>query len=170
MTDFANSEIDEQESSNEYSLFSEAEDERAIAFGPFRLLTRQWLLLEGDTQVHIGSRALEILIALVKRPGALVGRRELMRQVWPDTVVTDANLTVQIAALRRALRDGKAGGRYIVNIPGRGYQFVAPITVGRNYTGARLSPSGYPRALPAPHFRRTDRAEGAGVAAELLPA
>jgi DNA-binding winged helix-turn-helix (wHTH) protein len=77
--------------------------------------------------VNIGSRALDILIALITRPGELVTKRELMSIVWPDTVVVQANLTVNIVALRRALRDGQNGNRYIPNIPGRGYSFVAPV-------------------------------------------
>jgi hypothetical protein len=52
-----------------------------------------------------------------------------MGRVWPDTTVVEANLSVHIAALRRALRDGSDGNRYLVNMPGRGYRFVAPITL-----------------------------------------
>lgn len=78
--------------------------------------------------MRLGSRALDILIALVARRGELVSKRELMRAAWPDTMVVEANLTVHVAALRRALGDGQAGARYIVNIPGRGYRFVAPVS------------------------------------------
>jgi DNA-binding winged helix-turn-helix (wHTH) protein len=66
----------------------------AISFGPFRLLPAQRLLLDGDRAVHLGSRALEILVALVERPGELVGKTELMARVWPDTVVEEGNLKV----------------------------------------------------------------------------
>lgn len=113
----------------------------AILFGPFRLLTTQRLLLKADRPVRLGSRALDMLIALVKRPGELVTKRELMRVVWPDTVVVEANLTVHVAALRRALGDGRAGNRYVVNIPGRGYRFVAPVTIAQD-----LQPSAPPAA------------------------
>jgi (S)-citramalyl-CoA lyase len=99
----------------------------ALLFGPFRLIPAQRLLLDGDKPVRLGSRALDILIALVERRGALVSKRELMGVVWPDTVVVETNLTVHVAALRRALGDGQAGNRYIVNVPGRGYRFVAPV-------------------------------------------
>jgi DNA-binding winged helix-turn-helix (wHTH) protein len=98
-----------------------------IAFGPFRLLPAQFLLLEGDKPVSIGSRALEILIALLERQGELVTKQELMARVWPSIFVEPANLTVHISALRRALRDGRDGNRFIINIPGRGYRFVASI-------------------------------------------
>lgn len=101
--------------------------EPAVLFGPFRLLPRQRLLLEGDLPVRLGSRALDILIALVRRAGSLVTKRELMAAVWPDTVVVESNLTVHITSLRKLLRDGEGGRRYIVNVVGRGYCFVASV-------------------------------------------
>jgi DNA-binding winged helix-turn-helix (wHTH) protein len=97
-----------------------------ISFGPFCLLPAQFLLLEGDKPVSLGSRALEILIVLLERSGELVTKQELMARVWPNIFVEPANLTVHISALRRALRDGRGGNRFIINIPGRGYRFVAP--------------------------------------------
>ena len=100
-----------------------------VTFGPFRLFPARQLLLDGDTPVHLGSRACEILIALVERAGQLLSNQELMRRVWPNTFVEDGNLRVHVAALRRALRDGHAGNRYITNVPGRGYCFVAPVSV-----------------------------------------
>jgi TolB-like protein len=102
-----------------------APDERAISFGPFRLLPAQRLLLEGEKPVRLGSRALEILIALVEHPGEVVGKDELMARAWPSTFVEGGNLKFQISALRRALG---GGNRYLVNVPGRGYSFVAPVT------------------------------------------
>jgi len=101
----------------------------AISFGPFRLLPDQRLLLEGDRPLRLGSRALEILVALVERAGDLVSKGELMARVWPDTFVEEANLRVQVAALRRALRDGENGNRYITTVAGRGYWFVAPVVL-----------------------------------------
>jgi DNA-binding winged helix-turn-helix (wHTH) protein len=102
---------------------------REVSFGPFRLLPAQFLLLEGDKPVPLGSRALEILIVLLERPGQLVSKQELMARVWPNLFVEPANLTVHISALRRALCDGRDGNRFIINIPGRGYCFVASIKV-----------------------------------------
>jgi DNA-binding winged helix-turn-helix (wHTH) protein len=100
-----------------------------VSFGPFRLLPTQFLLLEGDKPVPLGSRALEILIVLLERPGELVSRQELMDRVWPNIFVEPANLSVHISALRRTLRDGRDGNRFIINIPGRGYSFVASVAV-----------------------------------------
>jgi DNA-binding winged helix-turn-helix (wHTH) protein len=98
-----------------------------VSFGPFCLLPTQFLLQEGDRPVPIGSRALEILIVLLERRGELVSKQELMARVWPKVFVEPANLTVHMSALRRALRDGRDGNRFIVNIPGRGYCFVASV-------------------------------------------
>jgi DNA-binding winged helix-turn-helix (wHTH) protein len=100
-----------------------------LSFGPFCLLPTQLLLREGDTPVPLGSRALEILIALLERRGELVSKQDLMARVWPNVFVEPANLTVHMSALRRALRDGRDGHRFIVNIPGRGYRFVASVDV-----------------------------------------
>lgn len=102
---------------------------REISFGPFLFLPGQCLLLEGNKPVQLGSRALEILIILLERPGKLVTKQELMARVWPNLFVEPANLPVNIAVLRRALRDGRDGNRFIINIKGRGYRFVAPIRV-----------------------------------------
>jgi DNA-binding winged helix-turn-helix (wHTH) protein len=100
-----------------------------VSFGPFRLFPTQFLLLEGDRAVPLGSRALEILIVLLECPGKLVSKQELMARVWPNVFVEPANLTVHISALRRMLRDGQGGNRFIINIPGRGYSFVASVAV-----------------------------------------
>jgi DNA-binding winged helix-turn-helix (wHTH) protein len=100
-----------------------------VSFGPFRLLPTQFLLLEGDKPVPLGSRALEILIVLLECRGELVSKQDLMARVWPNVFVEPANLTVHMSALRRALRDGQDGHRFIVNIPGRGYRFVASVDV-----------------------------------------
>ena len=100
-----------------------------VSFGPFCLLPTQFLLREGDKPVPLGSRALEILIALLERRGELISKQDLMARVWPNVFVEPANLTVHMSALRRALRDGRDGHRFIVNIPGRGYCFVAPVDV-----------------------------------------
>src|SRR5215470_11436116 len=111
-----------------------------VSFGTFRLLPTQFLLLDGDKAVRLGSRALEILIVLLERPGELVSKQELMGRVWPNIFVEPANLTVHMSALRRALRDGRDGNRYIINVIGRGYSFVAPVEVRHEAdTGAELA-------------------------------
>jgi DNA-binding winged helix-turn-helix (wHTH) protein len=99
----------------------------AMSFGPFHILPSQRLLLEGDQPLRLGSRAFDILVALVERAGELVSKDELRNLVWPGTFVEDGNLKVQVSALRRTLRDGEDGNRYITTVAGRGYWFVAPV-------------------------------------------
>src|SRR4051794_3669988 len=104
-------------------------DGSAISFGPFRLLAARRLLLEGDEPVRLGSRGFDILAALVERAGEVVGKEELIARAWPGTFVEESNLKIQVSALRRALGDGQGGHRYIVTVPGRGYSFVAPVSL-----------------------------------------
>jgi len=106
-----------------------AGDQPPISFEPFRLLPVQRLLLEGDTPVRLGSRAFDILAVLIERAGEVVSKEELIARIWPQTFVEDANLKIQVSALRRALGDGQGGRRYITTIPGRGYNFVAPVSL-----------------------------------------
>ncbi len=103
--------------------------ERVVVFGPFHLILTRRLLLKDNVPVCLGSRAFDILTILVERAGELVTKDELMARVWPDTFVEPANLTVHIAALRRALGDLRSDSRYVINIPGRGYRFVFPVEV-----------------------------------------
>ena len=77
--------------------------------------------------MRLGSRAFDILAALVERAGEVVGKEELIARAWPQTFVEEANLKIQVSALRRALGDGQGGHRYVVTVPGRGYNFVAPV-------------------------------------------
>jgi DNA-binding winged helix-turn-helix (wHTH) protein len=100
-----------------------------VSFGPFCLLPTQFLLLEGNRPIPLGGRALEILIALLERRGELVSNQDLTARVWPKLFVDPSNLTVHMSALRRALRDGRDGHRFIVNIRGRGYCFVGSVGV-----------------------------------------
>jgi predicted ATPase/DNA-binding winged helix-turn-helix (wHTH) protein len=102
-------------------------DGHPISFGPYRLLAAQRLLLEGDRPVRLGSRAFDILAALVERAGEVVGKEQLIARAWPQTFVEESNLKIQVSALRRALGDGQGGNRYVVTVPGRGYNFVAPV-------------------------------------------
>lgn len=86
-------------------------------------------MLRGDVPVRVGGRALDILTALVRRPGEVVGKQELIAQVWPDTFVDDSNLKVNMNALRRALGDATGAPQYVATVIGRGYRFVAPLQV-----------------------------------------
>jgi predicted ATPase/DNA-binding winged helix-turn-helix (wHTH) protein len=99
-----------------------------ISFGPFSLFVAERLLKKADKPLPLGGRALDILIALAERAGEVVTHKELMSTVWPDVTVEEANLRFQMAALRKALGDGRDGARYVSNVAGRGYCFVAPVT------------------------------------------
>ena len=102
-------------------------DEEAFVFGAFRLLPAQRILLEDGKPLHLGSRALDVLVALVECAGDTIHKDQLIARTWPDTVVDEGTLRVHVAALRKALGDGRGGNRFIANIPGRGYSFVAPV-------------------------------------------
>ncbi len=102
--------------------------EREIAFGAFRLLPSKQLLLEGERPVGIGGRALDLLTALVDRAGELMTKEELFAAAWPGLAVEESNLRAQMSALRKALRDGRDGARYVATVPGRGYRFVLPVS------------------------------------------
>ncbi|MBR1120951.1 winged helix-turn-helix domain-containing protein [Bradyrhizobium lablabi] len=110
-------------------------------FGPFRLVVSKRLLLKDNEPVAIGSRAFDILIALVERAGEVVSHKELVTRAWPDVVVEETSLRVHMAGLRRALGDGREGARYITNVPGRGYCFVGSVQ--------RSAPDSMPAAAPA---------------------
>jgi DNA-binding winged helix-turn-helix (wHTH) protein len=99
----------------------------AISFGPFCLFPKRRLLLKHGQPLRLGSRALDLLIALAERPGELVGKGELTARVWPTTIVAGSNLKVQVSVLRRALGDGRGGNRYLATVNGRGYCFVAAV-------------------------------------------
>jgi predicted ATPase/DNA-binding winged helix-turn-helix (wHTH) protein len=114
--------------------------ELTFTFVPFRLFPRQQLLLQGENPVPLGSRAFEILVALVEHAGEVVDKDELNARVWPGLTVEESNLRAQINAVRRALSEGGSGENYIVTVHGRGYRFVA--TVVRSASDAA-------RAVPA---------------------
>jgi len=103
------------------------QSQRSFAFGPFLLVPARQLLLKDGVAVRIGGRALDLLVALVERPGELVSKRELVSRVWPDVTVVDDNLKVNLGALRRVLGEDAGDPLYIATVPGRGYRFVASV-------------------------------------------
>src|SRR5580658_8915338 len=96
------------------------EPKDVLSFGPFRLFVAERLLKKADEPISLGGRALDILIALLGRPGEVVTHKELISTAWPDVTVEEANLRFQMAALRKALGDGRDGARYVSNVAGRG--------------------------------------------------
>jgi predicted ATPase/DNA-binding winged helix-turn-helix (wHTH) protein len=95
-----------------------------ISFGPF-VVNRASRLIERDGEaIKLGSRAFDILACLLEQAGEVVGKTELLRQVWPTSIVQEGSLRFHINALRKTLGQG----RYIANVAGQGYSFVAPIS------------------------------------------
>jgi predicted ATPase/DNA-binding winged helix-turn-helix (wHTH) protein len=103
-------------------------DDESFIFGSFRLVPAQRALLDDGEPLRLGSRAFDILITLVEHAGETISKEQLVARAWPDTVVDEGALRVHVAALRKALGEGRAGRRYIANNPGRGYAFVAPVS------------------------------------------
>ncbi|MGY4622471.1 ATP-binding protein [Bradyrhizobium sp. USDA 4486] len=127
-----------------------SDQDSAIAFGPFRLFAKSRLLEKDGAPLHLGGRALDILIFLAERAGEVVDKRELIKRVWADVNVDEGSLRFHITTLRKALGDAGLGSRYVVNVPGRGYCFAAPL-LRAEAAERRTSPAApAPHALPAP--------------------
>ncbi|TDW21175.1 transcriptional regulator [Rhizobium azibense] len=121
-------------------------------FGAFFLYPGRHLLLKGDEPVTIGSRALDLLIALTERAGELVTKDELIARAWPNAIVEESNLRAQIALLRRVLGDDQAAARFIAAVPSRGYRFIAPLSHSQveKRADATAAPNNLPRQLTRP--------------------
>lgn len=145
-------------------------------FGPFRLCPTTRVLQQHDSDVALGSRAFDILVALVENCGSVLTRRELMAIAWPGLVVEESNVRVQVANLRKVLGCGRDGARYIASIAGRGYCFAAPVQRIANADeppaakarGATQPQKPWPH-LPAPLERAFGREDSAEELSRLLP-
>ena len=111
---------------------------RIYEFGPFRVDPLRRVLLRETNEVRLPAKSFEILLVLLEEKGRLVEKDELMRRVWPDAVVEENNLTVNMSALRKSLGESPRDHRYLVTVPGRGYQFVADV---RQHGGERAGKS-----------------------------
>jgi len=100
---------------------------RIYEFGPFRLDAAEHLLLRDGVAVPLTPKSFDLLLALVERHGHLLEKDDLLKKVWPDTFVEEANLASNISQLRKAMGDGENGHRYIETAPKRGYRFVASV-------------------------------------------
>ena len=97
-------------------------------FGPFRLRAAERSLEKDGIALKIGSRAFDILVALLQSAPDIVSNRALMSQAWGSLVVDEGSLRFQIATLRKTLGDVPSATPYITNVPGRGYCFAAAVT------------------------------------------
>lgn len=98
-------------------------------FGPYRLDEAEHRLTRDGEPVSITPKVFDTLVTLVSHAGRLVEKREILRAVWPETVVEEGNVAHNVSVLRKTLGRGKTDQRYIETIPTRGYRFVADVTV-----------------------------------------
>lgn len=101
---------------------------RTYIFGPYQLDPVKRQLRKDNRIVPLTPKVLELLCVLVERRGGVVEKEEIIRRVWPDTIVEDSNLNVNVSVLRKALGDNQRDHRFIVTLPGRGYSFIADVT------------------------------------------
>ena len=108
--------------------------EKVFAFGGYRFLGTQRLLMERERPVRIGSRARAILAVLLEHAGEIVPKNVLMKRVWSSTWVEEGTLRVHVAGLRSILKKDRSIARYIETVTGVGYRFAAPVVTD---TGCR---------------------------------
>jgi DNA-binding winged helix-turn-helix (wHTH) protein len=100
---------------------------RKLGFDPFELSIGERVLRRDGQVVPLGDRAFDILIYLADRPGEVIAKQELIDHVWSGVTVGEGSLRVHVSAIRKALRDGQFGNRYIANINGKGYSFAGTV-------------------------------------------
>jgi len=99
-----------------------------ILFDPFELNVGKRSLKKAGDVIPLGGRAFDILLALVDRAGEVVSKSELIAKVWPNVTVEEVSLRVHLSALRKALGDEGSAHKFVTNVKGRGYCFIAPVT------------------------------------------
>lgn len=109
-----------------------SKDIQAYLFGPFRLDVAERRLLRDGRHVTLTAKVFDILLLLVKNSGRLVRKEELMQEIWPDIIVEENNLTVNMSALRKALGKRDNGPEYIETVPRRGYRFISAVEIVRD--------------------------------------
>lgn len=101
-------------------------------FEPFRVDVAERLLLRDGEMVPLTPKAFDTLLILVENGGHVVEKEELMKRLWPDTFVEEANLAHHISLLRKTFDEGANGSKYIQTVPRRGYRFVANVRCVRD--------------------------------------
>jgi TolB-like protein/Tfp pilus assembly protein PilF len=104
-------------------------ESKVYEFKGFRLEAAQRRLLYNGQPVPLKPKILDLLLLLVQMRGRLVEKDELMKEIWPNTIVEENNITVSMSILRKTLGEGRAGRQFIETVPGRGYRFVAAVRV-----------------------------------------
>ena len=147
-----------------------SEEPHFYEFGPFRLDPSAPFLWREGRPVSLTPKALETLVVLVKHGERVVSREELIEAVWPDTVVEENNLSVNVSLLRKALGEGEDGEKYIETVPRRGYRFTATVwdvpveSVELTYTRRTRA-----RVIETEEVETSPRLEPAAVVAVRLP-
>lgn len=145
--------------------------QQALSFGPFTLHRSERLLVEGGREVRLGVRTMDLLVALVERSGEVVSPQALIAYVWGHQGVELTTLRAQVASLRAVLGKTQQGQRYIVNVVGRGYCFVAavrPQSCPAPSTAEGPRPAPAPRNLPARLTRMVGREPVVHTIAHLM--
>ncbi|MBV9215536.1 MAG: winged helix-turn-helix domain-containing protein [Acidobacteria bacterium] len=118
------------------------------SFGEFRVDVPKRLLFSGTERIPLTPKVFDTLLVFLERPNQVLEKDTLMELLWADSFVEEANLAQNVAVLRKALGDGKGDNRFIVTVPGRGYRFVAEVSVGKG---------------PLPAGKEVSRQEKAGL-------
>jgi DNA-binding winged helix-turn-helix (wHTH) protein len=126
-----------------------------IAFGRFRVLSHRRQLLADNMPVELSGRAFDVLMVLIEARGAVVTKDALMARVWPDRIVEENNLAIQILALRKAL---SADRDLIRTVFGRGYQLAAEFRAGSTRSDVSAT-AAMPEATSKPDFPPTNLPE-----------
>lgn len=105
------------------------DDDQVYEFKGFRLEAAQRRLLHNGQPVPLKPKILDLLLLLVQMRGRLVEKDELMKEIWPNTIVEENNITVSMSILRKTLGEDRAGRQFIETVPGRGYRFVADVKI-----------------------------------------
>jgi eukaryotic-like serine/threonine-protein kinase len=113
-------------------------------FGPFQVDPDKRILLRENQPVSITPKAFEMLLALIRHSGEVVTKESLMKSLWPDAFVEEANLTQNMFVLRKALGDSPEDRRYVVTLPGQGYRFIADVRTVEQNRGDVVLPGGFP--------------------------
>ena len=122
---------------------------RLYEFGPFLLDPAERVLTREGRPVPLTPKAFDLLVVFVENGGHLLGKKDLMEAVWPDSFVEEGNLTFTVSSLRKALGEDRKEPQYIETVPRSGYRFVADVRVLGGDSGAG---QGERDARPGPGF------------------
>jgi TolB-like protein/DNA-binding winged helix-turn-helix (wHTH) protein len=111
-----------------------------FSFGEFEVREREFLLISAREPVAVEPKAFRVLLFLLRNPGRLIRKDEIVNAVWDDCSVSDNSLTRSIATLRRLLCDDSRYPRYIATVPTIGYRFLCPVDVSEEAPGRHTAP------------------------------